>query len=92
MDAIWRANQAGANLTVTVDRDAGGASLEVRRVDDDVVYRALPPATFAFRAALAAARTLEDAVEQALDTDPAFDLAGEIRALLDERLLVEPGH
>src|SRR5258707_640379 len=70
--------------------DAGGASLEVRRVDDDVVLRALPPATFAFRAALAAGRTLEDAVEQALDTDPAFDLAGEIRALLDERLLVDP--
>ena len=92
VDAIWRANQAGANLTVTVDLDAGGASLEVRRVDDDVVLRALPPATFALRAALAAGRTLEDAVEQALDTDPAFDLAGEIRALLDERLLVEPGH
>ena len=92
VDAIWRANQAGANLTVTVDLDAGGASLEVRRVDDGVVLRALPPATFALRAALAAGRTLEDAVEQALDTDPAFDLAGEIRALLDERLLVEPGH
>ena len=92
IDRIWRANQAGANLTVTVDLDAGGASLEVRRVDDGVVLRALPPATFALRAALAAGRTLEDAVEQALDTDPAFDLAGEIRALLDERLLVEPGH
>ena len=92
VDAIWRANQAGADLTVTVDLDAGGASLEVRRVDDGVVLRALPPATFALRAALAAGRTLEDAVEQALDTDPAFDLAGEIRALLDERLLVDPGH
>ena len=66
------------------------ARLEVRRVDDGVVFRALPPATFALRAALAAGRTLEDAVEQALDTDPAFDLAVEIRALLDEGVLVRP--
>src|SRR3989442_2991820 len=32
VDAIWRANQADANLTVAVDLDAGGSSLEVRRV------------------------------------------------------------
>src|SRR5947208_1451168 len=68
----------------------GLARLEVRRLGDDVIYRALPAATFAFRAALAARRTLEDAVEQALDADPAFGLAGEIRALLDERVLVRP--
>ena len=70
--------------------EQGQARLEVRRLGDDVIYRALPAATFAFRAALAARRTLEDAVEQALDADPAFGLAGEIRALLDERVLVRP--
>src|SRR5436190_2108002 len=43
--------------------------------------RTLPPAT------LAEGRALEEAVESALDADPAFDLAGEIRALLDERLV-----
>jgi hypothetical protein len=85
VDAIWRANQGGADGAV--DLEQGEARLEVRRLGDDVIYRALPPATFAFRAALASGRTLEDAVEQALDADPVFDLAGEIRALLDERLL-----
>ena len=90
VDAIWRANQAGADPALTVDLDAGGAWLEIRRVGDDVVLRALPPAVFALRAALAAGRALEDAVEGALHADPTFDLAGEIRALLDERLLVDP--
>ena len=88
VDAIWRAIQAGADGVV--DLEQGQARLEVRRLGDDVIYRALPAATFAFRAALAARRTLEDAVEQALDADPAFGLTGEIRALLDERVLVRP--
>ena len=88
VDAIWRANQTGVDPAPTVDLDAGGAWLEIRRRDDDVVLRALPPAVFAFRAALAAGRVLEGAVECALDADAAFDLAGEVRALLDERLLV----
>jgi len=87
VDAIWDANQAGVDPAPTVDLDAGGAWLEIRRRDGDVVRRALPRAVFAFRAALAEGRALEDAVEGALDADPAFDLAGEIRALLDERLL-----
>src|SRR3989442_666340 len=87
VDAMWDANQAGVDPAPTVDLDAGGVWLEIRRRDDDVVRRALPPAVFAFRAALAEGRALEDAVEGALDADPAFDLAGEIRALLDERLL-----
>lgn len=86
IDAIWRANQPGANGDV--DLDAGAARLQVRRLGDDVVFHTLPPATFALRAALAAGRTLEDAVTQAFDVTPSFDLAAEIRALLDERLLV----
>jgi hypothetical protein len=85
VDAIWRANQPGADGVVNLD--AGGARIEIRRVGDDVVVRALPPGTFAFRAALAAGRTLQDAVERALDAEPGFDLASEIRALLDERAL-----
>jgi len=88
VDAIWDANQAGVDPAPRVDLDAGGVWLEIRRRDGDVVRRALPRAVFAFRAALAEGRALEDAVEGALDADPAFDLAGEIRALLDERLLV----
>src|SRR5207249_10913760 len=40
----------------TVDLDAGGVWLEIRRRDGDVVRRALPRAVFAFRAALAEGR------------------------------------
>jgi hypothetical protein len=88
VDAIWRANQPGADGAV--DLTGGAVRLEVRRVDDDVVLRTMAPAAFAFRAALAAGRRLEDAVERAFDADPRFDLAGEIRALLDEQALVRP--
>lgn len=85
VDAIWRANQPGA--TVTVDVDAGGVELEVRRVGDDVVFRALPAGTFALRAALGADRTLADAVDAALTVDPALDVAGEVRALIEDGVL-----
>jgi hypothetical protein len=86
VDAIWRANQPEADGVV--DLGLGVVRLEVRRLGDDVVFRALAPGTFAFRAALVAGRTLEEAVAQTLDAIPSFDLAREIRALLDERLLV----
>jgi hypothetical protein len=87
VDAIWRANQPDADPALSVDLDAGGVRLEVRRVGDDVVFRPLPAAAFTFRERLAAGRTLEQAVDAALGEEAALDLAGEIRALLDERLL-----
>src|SRR5436309_1679519 len=37
VDAIWDANQAGVDPAPTVDLDAGGAWLEIRRRDGDVV-------------------------------------------------------
>jgi hypothetical protein len=86
IDAIWRANQAGADGAV--DLDAGPVRLEIRRAGDDVVLRALPAGTFALREALAAGRTLAAAVEEGLAADPSLDLAAEIRALLDDQLLV----
>jgi hypothetical protein len=88
VDAIWRANQPGGDGGA--DLDSGGVRLEVHRAGDDVVYRALAPGTFALRAGLAAGATLEAAVEAALAADAGFDLAAELRALLDERLLIDP--
>jgi hypothetical protein len=85
VDAIWRANQTDTDGVV--DLSAGAVRIEIRRLGDDVVFRALPAGTFAFRSALASGTTLEDAVERALDAEPGFDLASEIRALLDERVL-----
>src|SRR5919204_2510686 len=65
VDAIWRANQPGDDGMVDVS--SGAARLQVWRPGDDVVLSALSPATFSFRAALAAGLTLEDAVQRALD-------------------------
>jgi hypothetical protein len=88
VDRIWRANQPGADAETTVDLADGGTYLEVRRLGDDVVWRPLAPDAHAFRAALAAGRALEPAAGAALAVDPAFDLAGALRALFAERLVV----
>jgi hypothetical protein len=86
VDRIWRANQPGADAEV--DLGAGGALVEVRRLGDDVVWRTLPPAEHAFRAALAAGLTLQRAAEAALQGGPDFDLAAAIGALFADRLVV----
>ena len=85
IDDIWRANQPAAD--VSVDLATGGACLEVRRVGDDVVFRRLGAVRWAFRHALAAGRTLAEAATVALDLKSGLDLAGELLALLDERVL-----
>jgi Putative DNA-binding domain len=86
VDAIWRANQPGADGVVDLER--GGAHVQVSRLRDDVVFRVLTPASFAFRAALAEGRTLQEAAEQAFDVDSGFDLANELRVLFDEEMLI----
>ena len=82
IDRIWHANQDGADATV--DLDAGGVCLEVRRRDDDVVFRALSAPAYAFRRALLAGSCLAVAAERALDVDEAFDLAGALGALVHD--------
>jgi hypothetical protein len=89
IDRIWRGNQPGANPHLTIDLDTGGAQLEVRRDGDDVVFRALSPAVYALRRALADGRDLGTAAQAALAVDPAFDLAAALRDLLGEGLIVD---
>jgi hypothetical protein len=74
VDRIWRANRPGASMDGEIDLGAGGACLEVRRLGDDVVMRALDPPTFAFRAAVARGVRLDEAAEAALALRPDFDL------------------
>ncbi len=88
VDRIWRANQPDADPEATVDLDTGGARLEIRRLDGDVVFRALDGGTWAFRAALARGRRLEDAAGAGRAADSAFDLAHAVRGLLDDALVV----
>jgi len=89
LDRIWRANQPEADPDLRVDLSAGGVRLEVRRCGDDVVFRALEPAVYALRRALADGRDLGDAAEAALAAEPDFDLAVALRDLLDETLIVD---
>ncbi|MGH7326518.1 MAG: MNIO family bufferin maturase [Candidatus Rokuibacteriota bacterium] len=83
IDRIWRANQPDAG-DATVDLAAGGARLEVRRAGDDVVFRPLGAAAWAFHRALAAGGTLEEAAAAALAREPGFDLPAALRSLLNE--------
>src|SRR6266446_1624543 len=88
VDKIWRANQPAADPGTVVDLGDGGVALEVRRLDDDVVFRALTPPHYVFRRALSDGRRLGDAAAAAAAEDAGFDLAEALRALLDERALV----
>jgi hypothetical protein len=106
IDRIWSANQcvdtAGSHDNGApepppiVDLGEGDVSVEVRRRDDDVSIRRLAPDVHAFRAALVAGRTLADATDAALASNPSFDLVRGIRDLLLENALTsfhlaEPG-
>ena len=89
IDRIWHANQPDADPAAPVDPGSGGVCLEVRRVGDDAVFRAIDPATHAFRRALTDARCLEEAAAAALDVDGVCDLTRAFQALLEDKLLVD---
>jgi hypothetical protein len=89
IDRIWRANQPGADPDARVDLGAGGALLQVWRLGDDVVFRALDAPAFTFRLALAGGQPIEAAAAAALAEDPGFDLTAAVRALVREEVLVD---
>ena len=87
IDEIWAANQPGSDPDARLDRDAGEARLQIRRVGDRVRFRRIDAASFAFRRALADGERLADAAEAALHADAAFDLASALRTLISEAAL-----
>ena len=89
IERIWHANQPHADPAETVSLEAGGAYLEIRRVDDDVMCCSLDAGTFAWRAALAERQPLEQALAAALAADPAFDLTTALPKLFAEGLVVD---
>jgi len=89
IERIWRVNQPEADPTETVRLEGDGVRLEVRRIADHVMYRALDAGTFAWRAALAAHQPLEEAVEAALAATPDFDLTTALQTLFAQGLVVE---
>ena len=88
LDRLWTANQPDSDPEATVDLGTGEVRLEIRRRGDDVVWRSLDPATFAFRRALAGGTPLQGAAGAALAVDAGFDLAAGLRDLLEEEAVV----
>jgi len=74
VDTIWRAHQGGGEPAQQVDLRAGGVCLEVRACREEIMLRALEPATYAFRDALARGLTLGEAASLTLESHPSFDL------------------
>ena len=71
--------------------DSGGAQLELRRVGEDVVFRSLDAANYAFRTALARGDTLELAVAAAHSVDPDVNLAQTLQQLLVDGIVISVG-
>jgi hypothetical protein len=85
---IWRAHQPDAGADVTVDLNAGEACLEVRRAAGTVGFRTLAPGAWVFRQALHEGQVLGEAAEAAAATDRSFDLAGALRDMFSDGVLV----
>src|SRR5271169_870750 len=86
IDAIWQANKE--DEVPPIDLTSGGASLEIRRAGEAVVWRRLDPGTFAFRTALADGLVLAAAMAVATLRDPAFDLTAALRHVFADGLAV----
>ena len=86
IDAIWQANKE--DEVPPIDLAGGGASLEIRRAGEAVVWRRLDPGTFAFRTALADGLVLAAAMAAATLSDPAFDLIAALRHVFADGLAV----
>ena len=87
IDRIWRANTSNGDGE-TIDLGSGGVSLEVRRLDDTVGFRALASAEFAFRLSLQSGCSLETASALARAADARFDLAAALVDLFREQALI----
>jgi hypothetical protein len=89
IDRILRVNQSDADPGIVVDLAGGGVHLEIRRIGDDAVFRALDRPTHAFRRALAEGHCFEKAAVTALALDDSFDLAAAFQALFAEHLPID---
>lgn len=85
IDRIWLANQEPVQPGVV--EIAGASRLQVYRAVDGPVFVALDPAQFIFRHALKRGLPLGDAAEAASAADPMFDLALELRRMIQEDVI-----
>ena len=89
---IWRATQPHRGSETVVDLASEGAWLEVRRLDDHVLFRALDPGTYVLRSELDAGRTLPEAADAALARDAGLDLIAALRDVFDDDIVVGFSH
>jgi hypothetical protein len=87
IDELMQTYLAGAAPERFVLTDAT-TLIEVRGARGSFRLARLDEATFAFRTALAAGRTIGDAADSALAIDPTFDPGSGLRALVEERLVI----
>ncbi len=85
---IWAANQPGADGAV--DLVEGGVALLIWRRGADTMFRTLEKPEHRFIAALFAGAELNRAAGLALQSDPLFDLARALAALLAEPIFRNP--
>jgi hypothetical protein len=85
VDQIWFANQEPVQVGVV--EVAGGSRLQVYRAIDGATFHALEPAAFRFRQALQRGFPLGAAAETASTADPMFDLALELRRMIQDELI-----
>lgn len=72
--AIWQANKTNGTNDLAIDLNAGPSRLLIMRREDHVELRELPAAELALLDAFARHRTLDEAVQCALDAHADFDL------------------
>jgi hypothetical protein len=87
IDQIWRVHQADEEIGASVDLNAGGIALEIRRWEGDVGFRRLDPASYTFRTTLAAGHPLTLAAEAALATSQEFDCMAALHELLTDGII-----
>jgi hypothetical protein len=85
VDRIWRANQEPVQAGVV---ELGGASrLQVYRAAAGPTFMVLEPAEFLFRQALHRGLPLGEAADAAAAADPMFDLALELRRMIQDDVI-----
>jgi hypothetical protein len=85
IDRIWLANQEPVQAGVV--ELGGGARLQIYRAVDGPVFHALDQAEFLFRQALLRGLPLGEAADAASAADPMFDLALELRRMIQEDVI-----
>lgn len=88
VDLIWRTNRSGSDDPGVICLDMGPVRLEVRRIHDEVVLRALPAGVFEFRAALHRGAPVVAAADAALAADQMCDISAALTDLMQECAIV----